>query len=230
MRHIILTALLPTCATLAPARAQEILKDYQEVLTILGKTGDFSANVVKANVPRSDLSVQIASHLTPTPFGFGGWLAFTHASDGSDVMMGDLVLTQEEVNPVMSTLLDHGLEVTALHYHSFYEQPRLSYMHVHGHGSAADLARSARSTKALRLPQNPPTCSARSRKSFSFTTAAAVRPKNWPQDFAQHSTPSAIRSKSAIAQVFLFAQFPSAFVDSTFFVCYVAKDQQIYSN
>jgi hypothetical protein len=58
-----------------------------------------------------------------------------------DVMMGDLVLTQDEVNPVMSALLDNGLEATALHNHFFWEEPRVFYMHVHGHGSPAELAR-----------------------------------------------------------------------------------------
>jgi hypothetical protein len=81
---------------------------------------------------------------TPTPFGFGGWLAMTKGDGGMDVMMGDLVLTEDEVNPVMSALLDNGLEVTALHNHFFYENPRLFYMHVMGHGKAADLARMAK--------------------------------------------------------------------------------------
>jgi hypothetical protein len=58
-----------------------------------------------------------------------------------DVMMGDLVLTQDEVNPVMSALLDNGLEATALHNHFFWDEPRMFYMHVHGHGSPAELAR-----------------------------------------------------------------------------------------
>jgi hypothetical protein len=70
----------------------------------------------------------------PTPFGFGGWLALTKATDGSDVMMGDLVLLQEEVNPVMSALLDNGIDVTALHNHFFWDEPRVYYMHVHGMG------------------------------------------------------------------------------------------------
>ena len=108
-------------------QAQEIPKQYPEVLRILGKTGDYSANVLKANLPRNDLSAQIAGRATPTPFGFGGWLAMTRCPDGTDVMMGDLVLTQEEVNPVMLALLEHGLDVTALHNHFFYEQPRLFY-------------------------------------------------------------------------------------------------------
>jgi hypothetical protein len=58
-----------------------------------------------------------------------------------DVMMGDLVLLQDEVNPVMSALLENGLEVTALHNHFFWDEPRMFYMHVHGHGTPADLAR-----------------------------------------------------------------------------------------
>jgi hypothetical protein len=64
----------------------------------------------------------------------------TKGTGGMNVMMGDLVLTQEEVNPVMSALLDNGLDVTALHNHFFSDEPRIFYMHVHGHGKAADLA------------------------------------------------------------------------------------------
>jgi hypothetical protein len=77
---------------------------------------------------------------TPTPFGFGGWLALTKGTGGMDVMMGDLVLTEDEVNPVMSALVTNGLDVTALHNHFFFDAPRIYYMHVHGHGSAAELA------------------------------------------------------------------------------------------
>jgi hypothetical protein len=65
----------------------------------------------------------------------------TKGTGGMEVMMDDLVLTQEEVNPVMSALLDNGLEVTALHNHFFWDEPRMYYMHVHGHGAAGDLAR-----------------------------------------------------------------------------------------
>jgi hypothetical protein len=65
----------------------------------------------------------------------------TKGAGGMDVMMGDLVLTENEVNPVMSALLDNGLEVTALHNHFFWDEPRMFYMHVHGHGTPAELAR-----------------------------------------------------------------------------------------
>lgn len=122
------------------AGAQDVPADYQQVLTYLGRSGDFKANVLKVNVPRNDLSVTVAGVKTPTPFGFGGWLALTKGQ-GMDVMMGDLVLTEDQVNPVMSALLDNGLEVTALHNHFFWEEPRVFYMHVHGHGVPMDLAR-----------------------------------------------------------------------------------------
>jgi hypothetical protein len=123
------------------ASAQEMPAEYQQVLTTLGRQGDFKANVLKVNIPRNDISVTVANVRTPTPFGFGGWVAMTKGTGGSEVMMGDLVLTQEEVNPVMSALLDNGLDVTALHNHFFWDEPRMFFMHVHGHGSAADLAR-----------------------------------------------------------------------------------------
>jgi hypothetical protein len=124
----------------SPAIAQEMPPDYQAVLTQLGRQGDFKANVLKVNIPRSDLKVTISGRPVPTPLGFGGWIALTKGDGGMDVMMGDLVLTEDEVNPVMSALLDRGLEVTALHNHFFWESPRIFYMHVHGHGQAATLA------------------------------------------------------------------------------------------
>ena len=123
------------------ALAQDVPAEYQQVLTALGKQGDYKANVLKVNIPRNDVSVTVANVKTPTPFGFGGWVAMTKGTGGMDVMMGDLVLLQEEVNPVMSALLDNGLEVTALHNHFFFDEPRMYYMHVHGHGKPADLAR-----------------------------------------------------------------------------------------
>ena len=141
-----MTRLLTICAAVSLsvasfASAQDIPAEYQQVLTALGKQGDYKANVLKVNIPRSDLSVTVADVKTPTPFGFGGWVAMTKGTGGVDVMMGDLVLTQDDVNPVMSALLDNGLEATALHNHFFWEEPRTFYMHVHGHGKPADLAR-----------------------------------------------------------------------------------------
>jgi hypothetical protein len=123
----------------SPVTAQEMPSDYQQVLKITGKSGDYKTNVLKVNIPRNDLHMKIAGYAVPTPFGFGGWFAMTKGG-GEDVVMGDLVLTEGEVNQVMSALLDHGIEVTALHNHFFWDDPRVFFMHIHGHGQAVDLA------------------------------------------------------------------------------------------
>ena len=80
-----------------PAAAQTIPDDYQAVLGTLGRTGDFKDGVLKVGIPRDDLHVTIAGRPLPTAFGFGGWVAFTRGDGGMDVMMGDLVLTEDEV-------------------------------------------------------------------------------------------------------------------------------------
>jgi protein-tyrosine-phosphatase len=144
MRRASWFAALLVGVTLLPAglvTAQELPVDYAAVLKALGKTGDFTQGVLKVNIPRRDLRVTIGQRRAPTPFGFGGWIAFSRGDAGHDVMMGDLVLTEDEVNAVMSAVLDNGLEVTALHNHFFWEQPRIFYLHVHGVGTAADLTR-----------------------------------------------------------------------------------------
>jgi hypothetical protein len=138
-----------------PVLAQNMPQDYQEVLSLLGKKGDYKDHVLKVNIPRSDLKVSVQGVATPTAFGFGGWVAMTKGDGDMDVMMGDLVLLEDEVNPVMSALLEHGLEVTALHNHFFWERPRIFYMHVHGHGKAAELAREVKPALDL-LGKNPP--------------------------------------------------------------------------
>src|SRR5215831_6082961 len=99
---VILSAILCFMLPGVFALAQDVPSDYQEILKSLDRKGDFKAGVLKVNIPRNDLRMTIQGFSTPTPFGFGGWIAFTKANDGSDVMMGDLVLLQEEVNPVMS--------------------------------------------------------------------------------------------------------------------------------
>jgi hypothetical protein len=142
---LILALLIPTAtAAQAPMPA-----DYQGVLSSLGKQGDFKDNVLKINIPRNDLHVVVDGVATPTPFGFGGWLAMTKGTGGMDVMMGDLVLTEDEVNPVMSALLTSGLDVTALHNHFLFDAPRVFYMHVHGHGTAMELATKVKPALAL---------------------------------------------------------------------------------
>ena len=136
------------------AHAQDMPADYKAVLDTLQRPGDFKDGVLKVNVPRADLKVTIQGRPAPTPFGFGGWIALTKGGGGHDVLMGDLVLTEDEVNPVMSAILTNGLDVTALHNHFFWEQPRIYYLHLHGMGTAADLTTRVR--PALDLIPKPP--------------------------------------------------------------------------
>ena len=151
----------------AKARAQaaspDIPVEYKQVLATLAKQGDFKDGVLKVNIPRSDLKISVDGIATPTSFGFGGWVALEKGAGGMDVMMGDLVLTEREVNPVLSALLSNGLEVTAVHNHFFFENPRVFYMHVHGHGTAADLASKLKPALALiGASPEPPAASGRS--------------------------------------------------------------------
>src|SRR3954447_10627874 len=148
-RFVIVGALLALTSSASLAHAQEMPPEYKQVLDTLGKTGDFKDNVLKVNIPRNDLSITVANIKTPTPFGFGGWVALTKGTGGMDVMMGDLVLTEREVNPVMSALLENGVEVTALHNHFFFDTPRVFFMHVHGHGKTADLVSKVQPALAL---------------------------------------------------------------------------------
>lgn len=149
--RVLIAAIGVVVLTAAAARGQgpEIPADYQTVMSTLGKKGDFKDGVLKVNIPRGDLTVTIAGRAAPTPFGFGGWVALTKGTAGTDVLMGDLVLTEDEVNPVMSALLDNGFDVTALHNHFFWEQPRIFYMHVHGRGAASELATRLKPAVAL---------------------------------------------------------------------------------
>src|ERR1700720_427422 len=73
------------------ALAQTIPADYDGVLKTLGKQGDFKDGVLKVNIPRNDLKIAIDGIATPTPFGFGGWLAMTKGDGGMEVMMGDIM-------------------------------------------------------------------------------------------------------------------------------------------
>jgi hypothetical protein len=163
-------------AYLPPAiRAQEMPPEYQQVLKTLGKSGDYKSNVLKVNIPRNDIHVTVDNLAVPTPFGFGGWFAMTKGDGGDDVMMGDLVLLPEEVNPVMSALLDNGLEVTALHNHFFWENPRIYYMHIHGHGKAADLAEHIKPALALIGKGQPTSSPATSSAKNSLDTAKIAK-------------------------------------------------------
>src|SRR5258708_33770556 len=105
---VVLFASICLLFSVLSAFAQEVPSDYQEVLKFLDRKGDFKAGVFKVNIPGRDLKMSIQGFSTPTPFGFGGWIALTKGTHGSDGMMGDRGLLQEEVNPVMAPPLTNG--------------------------------------------------------------------------------------------------------------------------
>jgi hypothetical protein len=111
-------------------------------------------------LPRADLKVKIKDAPVPTGFGFGGWVAFKKMGSGDTMFMSDTVLQPAEVNSVISAAQANGIEVTAIHNHFFYEEPRVFYMHLHGHGPTAELARAyaeaIRSSPLFPANQPPP--------------------------------------------------------------------------
>src|SRR5262245_36609478 len=78
--------------------AQGMPKEYQDVITYLGRKGDYKEEVLRVSIPRNEITVTVAGVTLPTPFGFAGWVAMTKGNDDVHVMMGDLVLLQDEVN------------------------------------------------------------------------------------------------------------------------------------
>ena len=128
----------------------------------LGKKGTYvePQATYTTPLPRNDLKMTVAGAPVPIPFGFGGWVSVKKTLDGkAAVLMSDTVLLQEEVNPLISAAHASGLEISAIHNHFFYEEPRIFYMHVHGMSDRVDdLARRyAEAIKATKLfPANQP--------------------------------------------------------------------------
>lgn len=135
--------------------------DIAAIEAAMGKKGAYvEAQATHSTpLPRNDLKVTIKGEPVPISFGFGGWVAIKHTLDGKSAMlMSDTVLLQEEVNPLMSAALAQGLEIGAVHNHFFYEEPRIFYMHIHGMGAPAELARkfAAALKDSKLLPANQP--------------------------------------------------------------------------
>jgi len=130
--------LVAVSAFATPAKAPF---DIGKIEELTGARGSFSERegVFKVSVPRGDLSITAAGvRLTP-PMGLTSWAAFKHAGQPT-VVMGDMVLLEDQVNQVMSVALDNGLEVTALHNHFFWDSPKVMFMHIGGMGAEARLA------------------------------------------------------------------------------------------
>ena len=149
--HLFAAAVTSLFALSTPACAAESWQ--QAIAAGLGKTGtELPGGVYRVGLPRTDLKVMLDGVEIKPALALGSWLAFR--SMGKEVMvMGDLVLTQEEVNPVMTKLEEGGVEVTALHNHLLRAVPNPMYMHVHGHGDPGKLAAALHA--ALTLTKTP---------------------------------------------------------------------------
>jgi hypothetical protein len=127
-------------AAARPALAAPAL-DTARIEQLTGAKGvlDPKEGTFKVSAPRKDLQVRVAAARLTPPMGLTSWATFMAAGDGA-MVMGDMVLEEGQVSPVMSVALDEGLEVTALHNHFLWESPRVMFMHIGGHGDEARLA------------------------------------------------------------------------------------------
>ncbi len=139
---------------IVPARqqAQQALApiDWKQVDAGLGKSGALQPDgAYKVGMPRSDLHVTIGGVAVRPTLALGTWVAFKQVSDTEAMLMGDLVLLESEVGPVLGKLQDGGIDQTALHNHVQHESPRVMYMHIGGHGAPARLAAAIHAALAL---------------------------------------------------------------------------------
>ena len=134
-------------------------RDWKEVDQALGRAGTLlPGDVYKVSFPRSDLTVTLDGVTIKPALALGSWAAFKEISGGHVMAMGDLVLLESEVTPVMDALQKGGIEQSALHNHLIGESPHVMYMHFDGHGDAAKLARTLHDALALtKTPMGPAT-------------------------------------------------------------------------
>lgn len=136
----------------APART-----DWKDVAQALGRAGTLQpGDVYKVSFPRGDLAVTLDGVAIKPALALGSWVAFKEIDGGHVMTMGDLVLLESEVTPVMDALQKGGIEQSALHNHLIGESPHVMYMHFDGHGDAAKLARTLHDALALtKTPMGP---------------------------------------------------------------------------
>src|SRR3954449_2060383 len=146
-RRIRLITVIAATALASPCFAAEA--DWNDVGKALGKAGsEMPGGVYRLGLPRSDLKVSLDGVAIKPGFALGGWVAFQRIGRQA-MVMGDVVLTQDEVNPVMKKLEESGIEITALHNHLLRAEPMTLYMHVLGHGDPVKLASALHAGLAL---------------------------------------------------------------------------------
>ena len=122
--------------------------DTAKIDQALGRSGQKIADVYKVGFPRTDLHVSVHGLALKPGLALGSWAAFT-GTDSDAMVMGDLVLLEDEVNPVMEKLRSAGFEISAVHNHLIDETPRVMYMHYMGHGEVSQIAGSLRAALAI---------------------------------------------------------------------------------
>ena len=127
-----------SCATIHIASATLDTAKIDQITGLKGKLNE-KEGVYKVTFPRNDVRVVVDGWAMPPFMGLGTWAAFTEAPNGA-MVMGDTVLFEDEVNAAMSAALDNGLNVTALHNHFFFDQPKVFFMHIEGEGTVEKLA------------------------------------------------------------------------------------------
>ena len=144
--------LLFICGVALPLTARSQGVSTAVVDDALGRSGQKAGDVYKIGFPRTDLHVTVHDLAIKPGLALGSWAAFT-GTDENAMVMGDLVLLEDELNPVMDKLRSSGFEITAVHNHLIDETPHVLYMHYMGHGPAAQLATSLKA--ALSVSKTP---------------------------------------------------------------------------
>lgn len=144
VRRLVVACAAAGSATAALAQGQKLDTVRIEELTGLKGTFNDAEGVFKVTSSRTDARVSVDGWTMPPFMGLTSWASFHPTPSGRTMVMGDLVLFQDEVNPVLSALLDAGLEVTALHNHFFYDEPRVYFMHLGGEGALEAVAKAVR--------------------------------------------------------------------------------------
>jgi len=168
-RNLTLLTFVAAMAFPALGNAAEI--DWKKVDAALGKTAAVSGEVHRYGLPRSDLRVTLDGVAIKPALALGGWVAFA-PMHGEAMVLGDLVLLETEITPVMTKLLDGGLDITAIHNHILRASPATFYMHVGGHGDPEKMATVIRSALAASsTPFDPPATTAGPAPSVDLETA-----------------------------------------------------------
>jgi len=163
VRHSLgLTAFALSLFLVVPSSAAISETQRKTIDQLTGAKGAYTdaEDVYRVNFPRADVKVSVEGRRMHPFLGLTSWAAFTPHSQSELMVMGDLVLFEDEVNPVMSVALDSGLEVTALHNHFFFDSPRVMFMHIGGSGTAERLAkavaRAMETVKEIRKASSQP--------------------------------------------------------------------------